>query len=555
MFNLSDTELDRLSRQAAEAYEVENSSSSWEALAAKLDKELGVDPGSPAGIHSPRGFRFFRSPFAYGSLVILVAASSYFLSKPFKQNNKANMKSEQVVLQNQQGALDKPTGQNNAAISTENNKTTNPQNDKQTDDKGLSKSVDKSPSDRNSISSKNTNKEKAESIKANTASAEHRVADAPKQELASAKKTGSNATVDNVEGSNKTVGENGITGNKNGLVEANIVDKTFSHQNQWKNKNTSGIHNKNHPTQELASSNSIALNKKDHSNNKPDNNGIVDDDVSNVDNNKGTHAQSSGLSTMEESLGYAPAQQVSNISNRWRIAISDSLLLAEAAKLEAKKAILTGKKNNHSLHIKQPLQIGLVVAPDFSKVKYTYNNSRLGGSIGLTLDVQLLHRLSLNTGLIYAQKYYQADDESIHLQPSMVPSYIRVDFMSASCKMMEIPLNLRYDVSVEGNNRFFLSTGLSSYLMQNQSYIYYYHNPIGYQGWRQNSYNTPENFWFSMLNLSAGFESAIAKNFSIQVEPYIKVPLKGVGIGNVSLSSYGINLGVKYAPVLKRARK
>ena len=161
MFNLSDTELDRLSRQAAEAYEVENNSSSWDSLAAKLDKELGIDPGSP-GIHSPRGFRFFRSPFAYGSLIILVAASSYFLSKSFKQNDKTNVKSGQVVLQNQQGDLDKPTDQNNTAIATENNKTTNPQREQQTNDKGLSKTVDESLIDKNAISSKNTNDKKAD---------------------------------------------------------------------------------------------------------------------------------------------------------------------------------------------------------------------------------------------------------------------------------------------------------------------------------------------------------------------------------------------------------
>jgi len=121
--------------------------------------------------------------------------------------------------------------------------------------------------------------------------------------------------------------------------------------------------------------------------------------------------------------------------------------------------------------------------------------------------------------------------------------------------MLDIPINLRYDISLEGNNRFFVSSGLSSYIMTNQSYVYFYRtNPFGFQGWADASYNTPQNYWFSMLNLSMGFETSISNSFSLQVEPYAKMPLRQVGVGNVSLTSYGINLGLKYAPVLKRSR-
>ena len=123
--------------------------------------------------------------------------------------------------------------------------------------------------------------------------------------------------------------------------------------------------------------------------------------------------------------------------------------------------------------------------------------------------------------------------------------------------MFEIPLNLRYDVSVQGNTTFFVNGGVSSYLMLKQNYLYYCHsyNGFGSAGWYKQDFNSPQNFWLSTVNLSAGFEASLSNSFSLQVEPYIKIPMKGVGAGNVQLNSYGINLAFKFSPVLKSSRK
>jgi hypothetical protein len=43
-------------------------------------------------------------------------------------------------------------------------------------------------------------------------------------------------------------------------------------------------------------------------------------------------------------------------------------------------------------------------------------------------------------------------------------------------------------------------------------------------------------------------ERSLGKHFSIQAEPYLKVPLKGLGIGNIRMDSYGILFTLKYKP-------
>jgi hypothetical protein len=74
MSNLSDKELDRLSREAADYYEPDHSSLSWSRLEQKLTEQMPERP--------PDGFRFGRiNPYVWGSAVLLLAGLSYFFIK------------------------------------------------------------------------------------------------------------------------------------------------------------------------------------------------------------------------------------------------------------------------------------------------------------------------------------------------------------------------------------------------------------------------------------------------------------------------------------------
>src|ERR1035438_9819428 len=115
MFNLSDKELDRLSRKAADAYEVENNTSSWEALEQRLDKELGTTPNP--SVPSPGRFSF---PFAYTSLIILLVGTSYFLLKSGKNSSAAGKKNYSVTGKQQNA--DKPLTQASKEYAAEKNK-------------------------------------------------------------------------------------------------------------------------------------------------------------------------------------------------------------------------------------------------------------------------------------------------------------------------------------------------------------------------------------------------------------------------------------------------
>jgi hypothetical protein len=128
---------------------------------------------------------------------------------------------------------------------------------------------------------------------------------------------------------------------------------------------------------------------------------------------------------------------------------------------------------------------------------------------------------------------------------------VYLETVAGYCQMWELPLLVRYNFALKPTSSFFVSTGLSSYFMKHQAYTYDYKNNQGVWGSSSWSSDSTFNHVFSILDLSAGFEKKIGKHISLQVEPYARIPLSGVGFGDIRLSSYGLNLNVLYHKRLK----
>jgi hypothetical protein len=233
--------------------------------------------------------------------------------------------------------------------------------------------------------------------------------------------------------------------------------------------------------------------------------------------------------------------------------ISDSSLLAFASKANIMNTGVAqaGKKNQQSLHINRSLHIGILVAPDFTNVGNAYND-KMSSNFGLTLGYHLFNNLSVNTGLIFTRKNYSANGYDFHSQNQWF-NMIQLDYIQGSCNMLEIPLTFRYDYSTIGKTKFFINGGLSSYLMRHESYVYYYH-VSGYSDNTMKDYDDHNNYLFSTVSLSIGVEQQISNSLSLQVEPFVKLPLSGIGYGNLQLNSYGLGLSLRYSPVLGKSR-
>ena len=95
---------------------------------------------------------------------------------------------------------------------------------------------------------------------------------------------------------------------------------------------------------------------------------------------------------------------------------------------------------------------------------------------------------------------------------------------------------------------------LSSYFMMKQTYIYFLHSNQR-SACIQNLDNQQVNYWFGIADISVGFEAEIGKGFSFQAEPFLKLPLRNMGMEDLKLTSYGFLMTFRYAPVLSRSKK
>jgi hypothetical protein len=181
--------------------------------------------------------------------------------------------------------------------------------------------------------------------------------------------------------------------------------------------------------------------------------------------------------------------------------------------------------------------IRLAYSPDISRVG-TNKIEKIGSNYGALLEYRFNKRLVLQTGIIRSIKYYDAYPEQYKWIWGKPP--VKLVEVAAKCKMLDYPINIRYDFVANSKTRIFGNLGLTTYKMLKETYDYDYEDNTNPKiKWRQWNGKTG-TYYTSNLNISIGFEKQIAKALTLQVEPFAKAPLKDIGFGNVPLVTYGL---------------
>lgn len=198
-------------------------------------------------------------------------------------------------------------------------------------------------------------------------------------------------------------------------------------------------------------------------------------------------------------------------------------------------------------HPSPRLSLLLSIAPDFSTVAFDYYTDP-GRSIGLTLHYHVKRSWSFSTGAVLSRKKYVGDGEDYkppggywkNNTNGIIPETI-----DGACNVLEIPLMVQYAILNKGKNRVLVGAGASSYIMLDESYKYNfeYPNPGAKRGW---STQNESALFFNVINVTAGFEHRISPGFMIGIEPYLKIPLEGIGWSDMKLYSAGASVTVRY---------
>ncbi|PAW93251.1 hypothetical protein CKK33_06955 [Mucilaginibacter sp. MD40] len=184
--------------------------------------------------------------------------------------------------------------------------------------------------------------------------------------------------------------------------------------------------------------------------------------------------------------------------------------------------------------------VSVLASPDVNGVG-GFNNTRVGTNAGLLFTLNMA-KWSISTGAIYADKPYTSSfsQYTSSYQFSSNPTQV-----TASCTVLDIPLNVGYLVYHKNRDKFSIGTGLSSYFMLRENYTFTY-APNSVQGPASYSISNQNRHLFGVLNLNATYQRALSPRFGIGVQPYLKLPLTGIGYGQVNLRSAGVAVGVTW---------
>lgn len=195
--------------------------------------------------------------------------------------------------------------------------------------------------------------------------------------------------------------------------------------------------------------------------------------------------------------------------------------------------------------------------PDIS---FTGNDrpGKISPVLGVGLGYTFNDRFTIRTGFYTASKIYTASPEAYHPPDIFYTYYPYLEKVEADCKVYEIPLTISYNFGNNGKQNWFVSAGLSSYLMKRETYNYFYKNsPSGPTISNEWTIENENKHLFSVFSLSGGYQRQLSRSVSILAEPYVKLPAGGVGYGKVKLNSAGLlfSLGIKPFAIPKKQTK
>ena len=221
-------------------------------------------------------------------------------------------------------------------------------------------------------------------------------------------------------------------------------------------------------------------------------------------------------------------------------------LVATSTTLKTASNESSAKMKTEKTNSSKGIYAVLLGGPDLSTVAFQ-STSQAGYSLGVLLGYRFNKRLAVETGLLWDKKYYYSNGEYFDKNKLYnFPSNEKILSVDGNCNMFEIPINLRYDFATRNHHGFFVTAGLSSYLMKKEYYSY--EAGITTPTWSGDStYMNASNNLFSILQISGGYEYSIGKNTKIRIEPYLKIPLQGIGISSMPISSAGLYFGISHS--------
>lgn len=188
--------------------------------------------------------------------------------------------------------------------------------------------------------------------------------------------------------------------------------------------------------------------------------------------------------------------------------------------------------------------IGIVAGSQFSKVKSTpFHNGSLDA--GIIAGLQVNKRISIETGLLLSHKNYRSNGEYFKLDKigSSMPATMVINKMEGRSSLIEIPLKIKYNIINKRNFAVFSSAGVTSCILTKERNKY----NVTYNGNEQKmtaEYQKNDTKIPAVASFSIGYQHTLSKNINIRLEPFLNIPLQGIGMGSLPITTTGVHIAI-----------
>lgn len=211
-------------------------------------------------------------------------------------------------------------------------------------------------------------------------------------------------------------------------------------------------------------------------------------------------------------------------------------------------------KNNSSKNknnFRNSFALNFSAGPDISAVDMK-NIGKVNPLYGAGIGYAVGKNWTLKAGFYVTRKAYKSEASDYHPPSDFWSYYPKLEYIDADCKVYEVPLIVSYNFGRTSTRAWFVSGGISSYFMKREKYNFFSKDPSVQYLYNSYTISNKNNHYFSSLRLSGGYARKINNTVSVIAEPYLNLPLEGIGYGKVKLYSAGVLFTLSVKPFAKK---
>ena len=200
------------------------------------------------------------------------------------------------------------------------------------------------------------------------------------------------------------------------------------------------------------------------------------------------------------------------------------------------------------LNISQNLsrfRLGIILGSEWSGVGMN-KNMKNGFRGGAELGFRLNNRFLLSSGVIFSRKKFKTKGEN-YFPESSWPGDVVPNIVNGTSNVFEVPLELTYFFSGSNRNSFYVSSGISTYIIDKEWHDFEFQESEHLLDPDIPKFANSQNIdtyvhYFGISTFSFGYHKRLSDNTSLQIAPYVQIPLTGIGIGRVELMTAGVQV-------------